>query len=43
MEETKPKVGKPREVAKKITDCSRKHNSLNYKSNVPLGFNVTND
>ena len=43
MEETKPKIGKPREVAKKITDCSRKHNPLNYKSNVPLGYNVTND
>lgn len=39
QEEKVPKIGKPRNVTGKITDCSRKHNQLNYKSNVPLGFN----
>jgi hypothetical protein len=43
MEEKEPRVGKPKALAKKITECSRKHNPLNYKSNVPLGFNVTNE
>ncbi len=43
MEEKNVKVGKPRDITKKITECARKHNPLNYKSNVPLGFNAVND
>ena len=43
MEEKQPKVGKPRDITKKITECARKHNLLNYKSNVPLGFNLANE
>lgn len=41
MEEKQAKIGKPRDIAKKITECARKHNPLNYKSNVPLGFNCS--
>lgn len=43
MEEKQPKVGKPRDITKKITECARKHNLLNYKSNVPLGFNLATE
>lgn len=39
FEKLPPKnVGKPRNVTNKITTCARKHNQLNYKSNIPFGF-----
>lgn len=39
FEKLPPKnVGKARNVTNKITACARKHNPLNYKSNIPFGF-----
>ncbi len=39
FEKLPPKnVGKPRNVTNKITTCARKHNPLNYKSNIPFGL-----